>query len=304
MPCYHPIRGYRSKNVRPDTGKAPVVFGTGGWANPSDPVAVPCGQCIGCRLEKSRQWAIRIMHEASQWEDNSFITLTYDEDHLPSDGSLNKSHFQKFMKRLRKKYPSKTIRFYHCGEYGEQNFRPHYHAAIFNYCPDDKKLDQGFDNPNLYSSRELELLWPYGYNTVGELTFDSAAYIARYVTKKITGEKAKEHYSRVNPDSGEYHSVLPEYATMSRRPGIGRDWYDKYNGETYDNDSVIMRGMEMKPPKYYDNLLEQHQPLKFEEVKKQRLKERSKYMNEQLPERLEVREKVKTAKHNLNKRKL
>ena len=128
MPCFCPLEGWRSKD-RSSTGKRKIVF------NPRDalrdmPVTVPCGQCIGCRLERSRQWAVRCIHEASLHEDNCFITLTYDDAHLPTDLSLNVSHFQKFMKRLRKRF-GEGIRFFHCGEYGENFGRPHYHACLF-----------------------------------------------------------------------------------------------------------------------------------------------------------------------------
>jgi len=91
-----------------------------------------CGQCIACRLEKSRQWAVRCMHEASQWDNNVFVTLTYDDEHLPEDQGLDVSEFQRFAKRLRKARPDDKVRYFHCGEYGEQLQRPHYHALVFN----------------------------------------------------------------------------------------------------------------------------------------------------------------------------
>ena len=132
MPCYTPLKGWRSQE-RTESGKRAITFRLReGYADM--PVDVPCGQCIGCRLERSRQWAVRCMHEASLYENNCFITLTYNEDHIPSDGSLKKDHFQKFMKRLRKKFGA-GIRFFHCGEYGAELSRPHYHAILFNFDP-------------------------------------------------------------------------------------------------------------------------------------------------------------------------
>ena len=136
MPCYRPIKGYRSRRLNAETGKRPVVF------NPRDgfydqPVDLPCGQCIGCRLERSRQWAIRCVHEASLHERNCFITLTYRDECLPTNGSLDLDAFQKFMKRLRRRF-GEGVRFFHCGEYGENFGRPHYHAILFNLDFSDK----------------------------------------------------------------------------------------------------------------------------------------------------------------------
>ena len=193
---------------------------------------LPCGQCIGCRLERSRQWAMRCVHEASMHDDNCFITLTYNPENLPPDCGLIKSDFQKFMKRYRRAFPGKEIRFYHCGEYGDANNRPHYHAVIFGHNFDDWMYL--FDSPSgepIYTSPTLERIWGHGFVTVGSVTFESAAYVARYVMKKINGplkEKIDEktdlkHYERVNAFTGEIIEVMPEYSTMSRRPS-DRDW--------------------------------------------------------------------------------
>lgn len=139
MPCYHPLTGYRSKSGRdPKSGKWPLTFDLSN-AYIDMPVTVPCGQCIGCRLDKSRDWAVRCLHEASLYQDNCFITLTYDDAHLDPLGSLNKDDFVKFMKRLRFQYGPK-IRFFHCGEYGTLLNRPHHHACIFNFDFYDKEL--------------------------------------------------------------------------------------------------------------------------------------------------------------------
>ena len=151
---------------------------------------VPCGQCIGCRLERSRQWAIRCVHEASLHTDNCFITLTYSPDCLPSDGSLNHDDFQKFFKRLRKHIAPKKIRYYMCGEYGEdlqqpsKLGRPHFHACLFGLDFDDKQLYIVRDDVKLYTSATLEKIWGKGFVTIGDVTFESAAYVARYIAKK------------------------------------------------------------------------------------------------------------------------
>lgn len=245
MACIHPLKGYRGLHIG-KSGKRPIVF------NPSQgfrdlPVSVPCGQCRFCRLEKSRQWAIRCAHEASLNVANSFITLTYSNAHLPPDGSLNLRHFQLFMKRLRKRLG--PVRFFHCGEYGALNLRPHYHACLFGLEFEDKilhKIDKKTKIP-LYKSEILSELWPFGFSTIGDVTFESAAYCARYITKKITGPPAEAHYQNIDQETGEIHQLKPEYTTMSRRPGIGRAWFDKYKSDLYPDDFIILRGKKMKP---------------------------------------------------------
>lgn len=264
MPCYKPLRAYRSEQPRGD--KHAVVFSFSAGFQPID---LPCGRCIGCRLERSRQWAVRIMHEASLHERNCFITLTYDDEHLPSDHSLNVVHFQKFMKRFRKSVCG-NVRFFHCGEYGEKFHRPHYHACVFGHDFPDRFPFSGTSGSPLFVSESLSRLWKFGFSTVGDLTFESAAYCARYVTKKVTGEMASAHYERVSALTGEIFTVVPEYTTMSRRPGIGRGWYDRYGPEVFPLDRVVVRGHACKPPRYYDNLYEIENPVGFAEIKKKR----------------------------------
>lgn len=243
MACFYPLSGYRSKSGRNSNGKWPVVF------NPSDgyvdmPVTIPCGQCIGCRLERSRTWAVRCVHEASLYDDNCFITLTFNDDFLDPRGSLVKKDFQKFMKRLRKRFGD-GIRFFHCGEYGEINKRPHHHACLFNFDFPDKQIFAEKRGIRLYTSKILQELWPYGFSTVGDVTFESAAYVARYILKKVTGDDADKHYD----------GRLPEYNTMSRRPGIARDWIEMFYKDVYPHDYVVIRdGIKCKPPRYYDDV--------------------------------------------------
>lgn len=260
MPCYFPLEGYKSRTTNP-SGKRSIVF------NPGDgfkdmPVTVACGQCIGCRLERSRQWAMRCVHESQLYEDNCFLTLTYDNDHLPPDLSLNKKHFQDFMKRFRKFAEPRKIRFFHCGEYGELYGRPHYHAIIFNYDFQDKVLyKQTGSGSNIFISESLINLWPFGYSSIGDVTFDSAAYVARYIMKKVTGDDAEDHYK----------GREPEYITMSRRPGIGTDWFNSFSNDVYPRDIVIINGKKVAPPKFYDRLYEIEDAEEFKRVKNRRM---------------------------------
>ena len=254
MPCYNPIQGYRSKSVN-DSGKRSIVFNpTQGYRDL--PVSVPCGRCTGCRLEYSRQWAIRCVHEASLHENNSFITLTFNQENLPDDGSIQKEHLQKFFKRLRKNTGAK-IRYFACGEYGSKNNRPHYHAILFGYDFPDKSLFTKSNGNLLYRSNMLEKTWKYGHSLIGNVTFESCAYVARYVMKKYKGdqESIEEHYKMVNETTGEITSIEPEFCLMSRNPGLGTDWVKQYKSDT-DKDFITLRGTKMSLPKFYDTILE------------------------------------------------
>lgn len=242
--CTKPITGYYSRSVNP-SGKRSLVFAASeGFSD--RPIQIPCGQCIECRLERSRQWAMRCVAEASLWPDNIFLTLTYDDIHLPDNFSLVKRDLQLFFKRLRKEYGS-GIRYFAAGEYGDKSQRPHYHAIIFNFKPHDGENVHLSGRP-LYISRTLARLWPYGFHSYGDVTFESAAYVARYCLKKLTGPLAESYGLRE-----------PEFALMSRRPGIGSGWFDKYHKDVYPGDRFIIRdGQAMNPPRYFDSLYQRH----------------------------------------------
>ena len=295
MACFKPLKGYRSPS-----GK--ITFDR--KSSTGQLASVPCGQCLGCRLDYSQSWAIRCLHEASQHDDNSFLTLTYSDHHLPSDGSLNKKHFQDFMKRLRKEIAPQKLRFYHCGEYGEDLARPHYHALIFGYdFPDKKPWTYSTGKNWIYRSEQLERLWPFGFSTIGDLSIQSAAYCARYSMKKIRGQALEIRdpdtdllpYERIDLASGQVVSVLPEYSTMSRRPGIGKSWYDKYQNDVFPDDFVIIDGKKRPTPKYYRALLEQAEPELAKQLKQIRQSRADTHKENNTHERLSVREKVKTA---------
>lgn len=300
MPCFTPLQGYRSRETTTN-GKRQIVF------NPSAgykdlPVTVPCGQCSGCRLERSRQWAIRCFHEASLYENNCFITLTYSDLFLPADRSVSVREFQLFMKRLRKRY-GPGIRFFACGEYGEKLSRPHYHACLFNHDFKDRELFSERNGQKYYTSEELSEIWadpvsgyPLGHSLIGEVTFQSAAYVARYIMKKINGEMASDHYQYVDDLSGEILSLKPEFVTMSRRPGIGKGWLEAYEYEPYQHDQVIINGRPVRPPKYYDRQYEIEQPPAWRAIRAKRVRDAKKHADNNTPERLAVRQKVHDAK--------
>lgn len=220
------------------------------------------------------------------------MTLTFAPEHLPDDWSLDVRHFQLFMKRLRKEFGS-GIRFYHCGEYGEKYGRPHYHAILFGLDFPDRRLHEKTpQGHNLYTSRILDRLWPYGHALIGDVTFQSAAYVARYIFKKINGDLAEEHYTFTVPTTGEIVRRKPEYTTMSRRPGIAHEWFKKFKSDVFPRDEVIIRGKKFRPPRYYDRQYELTDPEDFEMLKLKRLEASKAHADDNTPERLAVKEKV------------
>lgn len=283
MTCYSPLEAWYSKDINP-SGKRSLVFSQNRAFQPDDPINIACGRCVGCRLKRSRDWAIRCMHESSLYEYNSFITLTFSRDGLHRrnselEGYDDRYHpvgvhvrdLQLFFKRFRKRVGSR-IRFYAVGEYGTKYNRPHYHACIFNYDFLDKKLFAIRNGLKLYTSSTLEALWPYGFSSVGSLTFESAAYVARYIMKKQLGDDPMDTYRRFDEVTGEYSHVPPEFNTMSNRPGIGYEWFKRYQNDVYPHDYVVLRGgTRFKPPKYYDKLLERVDGYTLDDVKASRL---------------------------------
>lgn len=293
MACYHPLQAYR-------TALGEVVFLERGH-DVTHSLTLPCGQCIGCRLERSRAWAMRCMHESSLYERNCFITLTYSDEHLPVRKMLDYPAFQKFLKRLRKVAAPVRPRFYMCGEYGPENGRPHFHGCLFNWDFEDKEyIGKSPAGEKLYRSDLLERLWPFGFSSVGALTFQSAAYVARYCVAKVTGHNAKAHYSRRDAD-GEY-SLPPEFNHMSLKPGIGKPWLDKWRTDVYPHDYVVVNGKECKPPKYYDRLFAKEFPEEFEEIAYLREVDARTRSDDNTDERLAVKEIVTRARVNLLKR--
>lgn len=248
MSCYHPLKGYRTS-----TG---VSFVELARDNHLGSIEIPCGRCIGCRMRRASDWELRVMHEASLYERNCFITLTYGRDQLPPNGSLDHRDFQLFMKRLRK-WAGVEVRFYMCGEYGPLNGRPHYHACLFNLDFDDKvSWRKSKSGQLMYRSEQLEKLWRFGSCTVQPLIAETASYCARYIMKKALGndEIAKRAYERIT-DDGEVVQLKPEYAAMSNRPGIGWLWFHRFGRDVYPHDFVVSDGDQRRPPKYYDKLL-------------------------------------------------
>lgn len=245
-------------------------------------------------------------------EDNSFITLTYAKE--PESRSIDVVEYQLFMKRLRRHYPGKKIRFFHCGEYGqvlqedgltplphplvdgrEALGRSHYHAILFGLDFEDKKFFKMSNGNRIYTSETLLKIWGKGHVTIGGVSRESAAYVARYVMKKVNGEMAGDYYKKVGED-GEVFPVKPEYTTMSRRPGIGESWYRKYKNDLFPHDECIVDGKKVPVPQYYLKKLKEEQPHTHEVIKEKRYKKAMKRKADNTPERLKVKETCLQAK--------
>ncbi len=259
---------------------------------------LPCGGCIGCRIDKSRDWALRCIHEASLHEENSWVTLTYDDDHIPYGGTLYPRHLQTFLKRLRRRIFPIRIRFYACGEYGEKLDRPHYHICIFGYdFPDKYFWRQGDEANNSYRSDLLEGAWKLGNSEISELTIKSAGYTARYCIKKINGKQAENHYAKFVEQTGEIIQLHPEFARMSNRPGIGATWHAAYLSDTL-KDFVTHDGKKYPIPAYYDRLFERQNSQALALLKQARQERAEQHAADNTPQRLADRETCQQAKAN------
>lgn len=261
-------------------------------------IPLACGQCTGCRLEHSRRWAIRCMHEAKMHEHNYFLTNTYNEQNIPHHHTLNKEHLQKFWKRLRDRRPK--LRYYACGEYGELTERPHYHAIVFGLNITDKKHYCTNNGNKIYTSETIDKIWGKGYVYIGDVTFESCAYVSRYVLKKWKARseyELKKHYERVDGDTGEVYHIIPEYVTMSQ--GIGADFYKKFKADMYrpgmDGTVNIRGGITCQTPSYYDNKFEKESIANFnqlENIKTKRREHHERRVEDNTPTRLKTKENI------------
>lgn len=292
MPCFSPLKAYRAPGGGVSFHRREAYVDL--------PVDLPCGQCVGCRLEKSRQWAIRCVHEAQMHESNCFVTLTYNEESLPDNGGLDIVAWQLFAKRLRKKVG--RFRYFQCGEYGSKNLRPHFHACLFgvDFMSDRSlwKRDSGHD---LFISPTLDSAWGLGFCSIGALTYESAAYVARYVMKKVTGPPADSHYERVDSETGEVFKVRPEFISMSRRPGLGSDWFDQFKSDVFPSDEVVYKGRRFRPPRFYEDKLSDSELCEVKARRRIRVESRA---SDLTPERLAVREVVAVRSMDVFKREI
>lgn len=225
-------------------------------------VPVPCGHCLGCRLDHAKSWAVRCILESLDHDENCFITLTYDEDHVSE--KCIKEHLSAFIKRLRARHPGVLIKYFGCGERGSINFRPHYHCIIFGYDFKDREFLMKDEVSAVYRSKELESLWTFGMSSVGDVTMESCGYVARYTQKKVNS------------------NFEDEFLLMSRRPGIGFTYFEKNKDRIYLSDHVygsFGRSHKSRVPVYFDKLAEKDEDL-FEilvTTKEKRVKRAAEY---------------------------
>lgn len=316
MPCYYPLTAYRPYKLNSD-GTRDVL-----WQEPKDrdalEVEYKCRNCIGCRLDRSRDWAVRCDHEASLYTENCFITLTYNDENIPDGDNLVVEHWQNFMKALRQKEarqakrekrPPRKVRYFMGAEYGENQNpltvstqklgRPHFHAILFNFDFSDKTLKTRRNDNPLYESEWLNKTWGKGFCTIGDANYTSAAYVARYCMKKMNGELADDHYTKIDDKTGEYNLVRPEFSTQSK--GIGRGWYEKFSSDLIKG-YLTVNGRKTPIPEYYMKLIEAEDPGLADQIK---LKAIAHFKPEDSTiERLRVREKCRKAKIKSLKREI
>lgn len=260
MSCYRPIQAYRIPFSQTKNGKSVVLFKVGQLVEGDYEILVlPCGRCIGCRMDRAKQWAVRCLHESFMHDRNCFLTLTYNSDNCPSDGSLKIEDVQLFLKRLRWKLKSR-VRFFASGEYGESLMRPHYHLLLFGFDFPDKVLLRKSGSGNYYVSEFLADLWPFGYHIIAGLEFCTAYYVAQYAAKKLRKDSVDRYDGR-----------KPEYIHMSLKPGIGAGFFDKYKLDLYPLDRAVIDDKHVySVPRYYDKLLEREDSEMLSVVKSNR----------------------------------
>lgn len=273
MPCYYP-----AKIPHPDHPRSSGVR-----------LTVPCGRCIGCLLQRGRDWTVRCLHEARLHDSSYFLTLTYDDDHLfvpDQHPSLNPIDMTLFFKRLRK--AGHVVRYFYCGEYGDRTERPHYHAIVFGLLLSDL-VDYSMRNGNrLFTSETLNRIWKLGSVIVGDVSADSVAYTAGYCLKKLYGPDAALWYAQ--------RQTVPPFVRMSRRPGIGADYFSKYKGDFRNDYTMLSSTFKSKLPRFYDKALAKVDPEDLEARKKARKDRAWSQLSESSKARLAAREAVARSK--------
>ncbi|AXH77994.1 MAG: replication initiator protein [Microviridae sp.] len=315
MPCYRPLTAYYNTQV------GEVVWSENHTHGNARQISLPCGQCIGCKLQRANDWATRCSHEASLHTCNMFGTFTYAEEKLATR-SLCHRDWQLFAKKLRnalsRKWSANSIeisdslyytadmglrpipqlKYYMAGQYGSRTRRPHFHACLFGIDMSDKKYWYRNENGDaVYTSTTLDELWGNGFTSIGSVTYESAAYIARYIVDKKTGPNAGQYYQHIDED-GVITDLEPEYNRMSLSEGIGKRWLKKFQTDVYPHGNVITRGKANKAPKFYDKIYKNKEPDKFDAMKAEREFQAAKQAHDNTLQRLQQKERVKLAQLN------
>lgn len=293
MPCY------RVFPAQYDEREGKLKFHDSGFGRS---IRLPCGRCFGCRMDRVKSWSVRCQHEASCWDFNSFVTLTYDESHVPWDGGLRSVDVQRWLKRLRKVLPGaqdapgggRPLRFFLAGEYGERTQRPHYHALLFNAeLPKERQVGK-----DLFETDVLSSTWGLGSVAFGDVTPASASYVAGYSLKKVYGsrDRQSDHYGVMDPDTGEWCEREREFCRMSLRPGIGQFWFDRFKRDLVHG-FVVRDGQKFGVPRYYRSKLRQDEPSLYEQLEWSRAQFNARAdLEERSEERLAAAERVAVAR--------
>lgn len=290
MPCYHPRPAWASRQLSASRRFGVTFRMAEGWKD--KPLDIPCGKCIGCRLRRAQDWGNRVMHELRDHGPSGFITLTYSDEQLPENGSLHLEHLQLFWKRLRK-HLDKPVRYFACGEYGDQTERPHYHAIAFGFWPDDRVKLQGRADRAvpIYRSPLLERLWPHGQSSITPVTREAAVYVAKYTLGKYDE----------NGNARDFGKRAVPFLTMSLKPGIGHN-YARENARALARfDGIRLRGGHLAAlPRYYETVLSRYEPQLASGLKTRRVEKTRAALPSSLPELADApspaaREEVKKA---------
>lgn len=278
-----------------------------------DFIDIPCGQCLACRLNHAKEWSDRCLLEANYHKSNYFVTLTYNNDNVPTSTyidengeihycqTLRKKDFQLFMKRLRKalkKDNKPLIKYLACGEYGSQTKRPHYHAIIFGLQLDDlcfhSRTKKGC---NIFTSEFLNKIWPFGFVSIGEATKDSMGYVARYTTKKINLTD-NDIYDKLNLEK--------EFLLSSKRPALGLRYLEDNQDKFIDYGHIYLPTVDgsisIGSNKYFNKKLDEINPDYVDIREKRRLEAIKQEEVELLNTSLNKKEYLKTCEDNLKEK--
>lgn len=313
MACHFPIKGWLSRH-KTESGKRPFTT-VRDQALVDQPMEVPCGQCIGCRIGKAQDWATRLEAERYFHESSRFLTLTYDDRHMPEGCTLVPLDAKRFIERLRYWSYGHTglpIRYFTGAEYGDSPMvpgsgfelgRPHYHIIGYSLAfPDEKAAEKSRTGEDQFSSEILDKLWGKGRCRVGMVTRESCGYVAGYAVKKMNGDRAESHYRQLDLRTGVVYPVHPEFVRCSNRPGIGRGFVEKFETDVYPADHVVQAGKVRHVPRYFDKVLEAVKPELLESVKEQRRKVAEARSDDNTPERRLVKAEVAFLKSRMFKR--
>jgi len=276
MTCLNPVLAYKKTN-----GQFNFMRKSDYDAPHAHKALLPCRKCLPCRKKEAMNWSTRMIHESKMHKISIFLTLTYDDEFLPEHNNLTIEHMQKFMKRLRKHLSTRKdelrnplpiikIRYLYVGEYGDTSGRAHYHACVFGYVPDDLILHSKKPQYNIYKSETLTNLWGKGFVSIGYFNSATANYCSKYILKTLVGKDALKQFQITDSDTGELIQKQPPFKIMSRNPGLGSTFFEKYESDLINHDKAVIDGKELPVPDYYIRKLKKTDIQQYENIKRDR----------------------------------